>query len=73
MLGALLFLLAAFCFLSGLGFAGLYCVPCNCTYDLRVPGCRTPIIYFIMTTIAVLGALGSLTNAGIRRRKSSLS
>jgi hypothetical protein len=67
----ILFLIAAgFFFFSGIGFAGLKCPECDCRYDLSIPGCRSPVIYLWMATFAFIGAVTSLANGMVRRRRN---
>ena len=68
--GVLLLMASGFFFFSGLGFAGLKCVECDCRYDLSIPGCRSPVIYLWMATFALIGSAGLLTNGWLRRRRN---
>jgi hypothetical protein len=70
LIGVLLLIASGFLFFSGLGFADLKCVACDCRYDLSIPGCRSPIIYLWMATFAFVGSVGLLANRWLRRRQN---
>jgi hypothetical protein len=70
LVGVLFLVASGFFFFSGLGFAGLKCVECDCRYDLSIPGCRSPIIYLWMAVFAFIGALALLFKGLVGRRRN---
>jgi hypothetical protein len=70
LVGVLFLITSGFFFFSGLGFAGLKCVECDCRYDLAIPGCRSPIIYLWMAVVALIGALALLATGLVGRLRN---
>jgi hypothetical protein len=70
LVGVLFLIASGFFFFSGLGFAGLKCVECDCRYDLAIPGCRSPIIYLWMAVVALIGALALLAKGLVSRLRN---
>jgi hypothetical protein len=69
-LGIVLLLLTGWFLMFGLGFAGLKCPECDCTYELGKPGCQSPIIYLWISLAAFLSSAGFFIASWLPKKRA---